>query len=86
MQRKNGTPWRTVDFQALNTHTIRETHHAQSTFLQARSVPHWTKKTVFDAWNGYHSVPIRKEDRHLTTLITPWGLLGMGTGGILMKS
>ena len=31
------------------------------------------KKTVLDAWNGYHSVPIRKEDRHLTTFITPWG-------------
>ena len=28
---------------------------------------------VFDAWNGYHSVPIRMEDRHLTTFITPWG-------------
>ncbi len=26
-----------------------------------------------DAWNGYHSVPIREEDRHLTTFITPWG-------------
>ena len=26
-----------------------------------------------DAWNGYHSVPLRKEDRHLTTVITPWG-------------
>ena len=26
-----------------------------------------------DAWNGYHSVPIREEDRHFTTFITPWG-------------
>ncbi|CAC5367817.1 unnamed protein product [Mytilus coruscus] len=31
------------------------------------------KKTVTDAWNGYHSVPIREEDRHFTTFITPWG-------------
>ena len=26
-----------------------------------------------DTWNGYHSVPLRPEDRHLTTFITPWG-------------
>jgi hypothetical protein len=31
------------------------------------------KKTVFDAWNAYHSVPLYEEDRHLTTFITPWG-------------
>lgn len=71
--KKNGTPRRTVDFQALNTHAVRETHHTQSPFHQARSVPRHTKKTVFDAWNGYHSVPIREEDKHLTTFITPWG-------------
>ena len=28
---------------------------------------------VTDAWNGYHSVPLRKSDRHLTTFITPFG-------------
>jgi len=28
---------------------------------------------ILDAWNGYHSVPIGEEDRHLTTFITPWG-------------
>ncbi|VDI45747.1 Hypothetical predicted protein [Mytilus galloprovincialis] len=69
----NGKSRRTVDFQALNAHAIRETHHTQSPFHQARSVPRGKKKTVFDAWNGYHSVPIREEDRHLTTFITPWG-------------
>ena len=26
-----------------------------------------------DAWNGYHSVPIKEEDRDVTTFITPWG-------------
>jgi len=71
--KKNGTPRRTVDFQALNAHAVRETHHTQSPFHQARSVPRDTKKTVFDALNGYHSVPIREEDKHLTTFITPWG-------------
>ena len=71
--KKNGKPRRTVDFQPLNKFATRETHHTQSPFHQARAVPHNTKKTVFDAWNGYHSVPIRPEDRHLTTFITPWG-------------
>ena len=36
-------------------------------------MPNEKKKTVFDAWNGYHSVPISEEDCHLTTFITPWG-------------
>jgi len=71
--KKNGQPRRTVDFQALNAHATRETHHTPSPFHQARSVPNGKKKTVFDAWNGYHSVPICREDRHLTTFITPWG-------------
>ena len=71
--KKTGKPRRTIDFQSLNAHATRETHHTQSPFHQARSVPNGKKKTVFDAWNGYHSVPIRKEDRHLTTFITPWG-------------
>ena len=71
--KKNGEPRRTVDLQPLNAHAVRETHHTPSPFLQARSVPHNKVKTVLDAWNGYHSVPIREEDRHLTTFITPWG-------------
>jgi hypothetical protein len=53
-------PRRTVDFQALNKHAVRETHHME-------------KKTIFDSWNEYHSVPICEEDRHLTIFITPWG-------------
>ena len=71
--KKNGSLRRTVDFQPLNSHATRETHHTQSPFHQARSIPQGKKKTVFDAWNGYHSVPLHKDDRHLTTFITPWG-------------
>lgn len=71
--KKNGKPRRTVDFQPLNAHATRETHHTQSPFHQARSVPQGKKKTVFDAWNGYHSVPLHADDRHFTTFITPWG-------------
>lgn len=70
--KKNGEPRRTVDLQPLNAHALRETHHTPSPFHQARSVPNGKVKTVLDAWNGYHSVSIREEDRHLTTFITPW--------------
>ena len=71
--KKNGTPRRTIDFQPLNVYTSRETHHTQSPIHQARSIPHGKKKTVFDAWNGYHTVPLHHDDRHCTTFITPWG-------------
>ena len=71
--KKNGKPRRTVDFQALNVHAAQETHHTQSPFHQARSIPSGKKKTVFDCWNGYHSIPLHEEDRHLTNFITPWG-------------
>ena len=71
-RKKDGTPRRVIDFQALNKHCSRETHHTMSPFHQATLVPAGMKKKVTDAWNGYHSVPIRKEDRHHTTFITPW--------------
>lgn len=71
--KKSGEPRRTVDLQALNRHAVRETHHTQSPFHQARAVPPNTFKTTFDAWNGYHSIPLDERDRHLTTFITPWG-------------
>ena len=71
--KKNVKPRRTVDFQALNKHAVRKTHHTQSPFHQARSIPNGKRKTVFDAWNGYHSVPLHEDDRHKTTSITPWG-------------
>ena len=71
--KKDGEPRRTVDLQALNQHAARETHYTSSPFQQARMVPHNKKKTVFDAWNGYHSIPLREEDRPYTTFITPWG-------------
>ena len=69
----DGSPRRTVDLQPQNRHSVRQTHHVPSPFHLADRIPQNTKKTVTDAWNGYHSVPIREEDRHITTFITPWG-------------
>ena len=53
--------------------SIRQCHPTQPPLEQAHTVPHNQKKTVLDCWNGYHSVAIREEDRHLTTFYTPWG-------------
>ena len=71
--KKDGTPRRTIDFQALNNATLRETHHTPSPFNQASVVPSNTKKTCLDAWNGYHSLPISVETKDATTFITEWG-------------
>ena len=71
--KSDGSPRRTVDLQPQNKHAVRQTHHVPTPFHLADRVPQNTKKTVTDAWNGYHSIPIAEEDRHITTFITPWG-------------
>ena len=71
--KKSGKPRRTVNLQALNDHAIRETHHTESPFHQVRAVPSHTYKSVTDCWNGYHSIPLHEDDRHLTTFITTKG-------------
>ena len=71
--KKNGKPRRTVDLQSLNKFATRETHHTVSPYKQARSIPSGKLKTVFDCWNGYHSIPLHEDDFHYTTFITPWG-------------
>ena len=71
--KKDGTPRRTVDLQKLNAATMRETHHTPSPFNQVSIVPAQTKKTVLDAWNGYHSLPLSAKARDATTFITEWG-------------
>ena len=72
-RKKSGGPRRCVSYQAHNKLCSRETHHTMNPFHQATLFPEDMKKTVTDAWNGYHSVPIHEEDRHYTTFITPWG-------------
>ena len=69
----DGTPRRTVDLQPQNKQSVRQTHHTSTPFKLAEQIPKGTKKSVTDAWNGYHSVPLCEEDRHITTFITPWG-------------
>ncbi|KAK3748773.1 hypothetical protein QZH41_013512, partial [Actinostola sp. cb2023] len=58
---------------------LTSTQHVKPTTRRAHSTNHALylmynkKKTIFDCWNGYHSVPLHKDDHHLTTIITPWG-------------
>lgn len=66
-------PWWTVNFQALNLHIMWETHYMQSPFHQEWSVPSGTKKTMFDCWNGYHSVPLHPDDLHHYHIHNPMG-------------
>lgn len=72
-RKHDGSPRRTVDLSPLNKHCKRETHNVESPFHLARRIPRNTWKTVADTWNGYHSVPLRESDCHLTTFVTPFG-------------
>ena len=72
-RKHDGKPRRTVDLSPLNRYCKRETFPSATPFHLARRVPKGSWKTVCDAWNGYHSVPLRECDRHLTTFITPFG-------------
>ena len=66
-RKHDGSPRRTVDLSPLNKFCQRETFAMESPFHLACRIPKDTWKTVTDAWNCYHSVPLRESDRHLTT-------------------
>ena len=71
--KKDGSPRRTIDLQRLNEATYRATHHTSSPFNLASSIPPNTRKTILDAWNAYHLLPLSEEARDATTFITEWG-------------
>ena len=72
-RKENGDPKRTVDLSPLNKHCIREVHAMKPPFELAKGIPPNTWRTVTDAWNGFHSIPLHKDDRHLTTFLSHWG-------------
>ena len=74
-RKPDGSPRRVIDLSPLNKYCLREVHASKSPFTLARSVPCGSIKTVFDAWNGFHAVPIQEESRHLFTFASPIGLL-----------
>ena len=67
----------TVDLSTLNKFCRRETFASETSFKLARRVPSNTWKTVTDAWNKYHSVPLRESD-----LILPPSLHHLDAGDI----
>ena len=73
VRKADGSPRRVVDFQSFNRHCLRDMHHTVPPFQQARAIPPCTYRSVTDAWNGYHSVLVCKEDKHLLTFITEFG-------------
>ena len=64
VRKLDGNPRRVVNFQSLNRHCFCDTHHTVSPFQQAHEISRNTYCSVTDAWNGYHLVPVREEDRH----------------------
>ena len=71
--KNDGSPRRTVDLQKVNEATMRETHHTPTPYNLVADVPPNTVKTVLDAWNGYHSLPLSESARDATTFITEFG-------------
>ena len=71
--KKNGKPRRCVDFQQLNKVSLRQTHPVKTPFHQAMSIPPNTYRSCLDAYEGFQSIPIKVEDRHLTTFVTEYG-------------
>ena len=71
--KKTGEPRRVVDLCRVNDCTQRQTHYTEPPFQQAMGIPPNTWRFTTDAWNGYHSVPLHPQDRHITTFLTPWG-------------
>ena len=71
--KSDGSPRRTVDLQKVNEATMRETHHTPTPYNLVADVPPNTVKTVLDAWNGYHSLPLSESARDATTFITEFG-------------
>ena len=54
---------RTVDMSSLKTARYRLTHPGAPPFLEAQSVPAGTFKTVTDAWQGFHMIPLHQDSR-----------------------
>ena len=78
--KKNGDVRLTLDLQYLNTQCENEPHPLPSPFHLACEVPPQTYKTVLDAVEGYHAVPLDADSKKLLTFITEFGMLRCGRG------
>ena len=67
------SPCLTVDPSPLNKFCKGKTHAVETSFHLARTARRNIWKTVTDAWNEYHRVPLRVSDRDLAMFIIPFG-------------
>ena len=54
--KKDGSQRQTIALLKQNNATLCETHHTLSPFNILSVIPKNSKKTILDAWNGYHSI------------------------------
>ena len=64
---------RTVDFKWLNAHIDPHVFHCEPPIRQAMKIPLSNWKTVLDARDGFHSVPLAEESKKWTHFITKHG-------------
>ena len=73
VRKSNGSPRRTVDMKTLNGASVRQSHPLTSPYQKAMVVPEHSYKTVTDAWEGFHGIPLEENSKKLTQFTTPWG-------------
>jgi len=71
--KSNGEPRRTVDYRPLNRWVKRDAYATESPFHVVRRIPGHSWKTVTDAFNGYHLVPLHPESKKYTNFISMEG-------------
>ena len=59
---------------ALKSASYRLIYPGAPPFLEAQSVPANSYKTVTDAWQGFHMIPLHEDSRKYTTILTEWGM------------
>ena len=81
-----------VDYRALNSLTVPDAHPLPLIEELIHKQSQYKMWSVFDMKDGYHQVPLRKEDRPYTCMTTPnstyqWTLLVMGlkNGGAILR-
>ena len=67
---------RTVDFSWLNKHINPTVYHCDPPLTQAQRVPSECWKTVIDARDGFHSIPVHQDSWKWLHFITPEGRFG----------
>ena len=76
--------WRlVVDYRALNAASVPDAHPLPYIEEEIAKKAKGKLFTVLDLPHGFHQMPLRKEDRHLTAMCTPcctvqWTLMPMG--------